>query len=378
MGWRDDINCKNLVIARKNIGLSTQEATNKVAPNKKELDKVALWEAGQITNKSPTYKQLEGLANRYNVSVAQFFLQEDLDRFEDLPAYRSQLKARDSYYLKRFINLLRTRQQVIRHNMQLDQVPKNSLVGSGRQYTNPQKLAELIGSQIGYYIHDARGQDALKHLRSLLEAKYIFVFKNTILRNETIDVEEMRGIYLNDQYAPVIALNRKDSEKAQLFTLAHELVHLFRGSDSLDSIDFRKLSDIGNDEEAFCNQVAACLLMPESEIPKREYDNIEAISRLSKKFQVSNLACFYRLKTLGYIDRAVSSSLEDRLKSPYLLDDNKSSQSTNRLKQGFSPYPSIRAGNGNLFNEYIFSLHLDNRLSAVEAQNLLRLPLGDF
>lgn len=377
MSWQDNINSSNLVIARKNIGLSTQEASKMISTSK--TDKVALWEGGQISGKSPTYRQLGKLADKYNVSVAQFFIKDNLTVLASIPAYRSS-DVEESYYLRRFISLLRVRQSVIRHNMRLDKIAVNELVGSGRHYTDSYNLAELIRKKIGYDIEDLTQHRALQHLQSLLEKQYIFVFKNTILKNEKIDIAEMRGIYINDPYAPVIALNREDSLAGQLFTLAHEVVHLFRGEGAVDSIDFRRLGDIKDNEEVFCNQTAAQLLMPRSQIDNRKYTRIVDIENLAQKFQVSNIACFYRLKDLGRLDQGKINQLERYFKAE--VDKNLKNRQAAKQKVApgthFSPYRSIRAGNGSLFNEYIFSLHLDNRLSASEAQKLLRLPLGSF
>ncbi|MCY3804581.1 MAG: ImmA/IrrE family metallo-endopeptidase [Candidatus Saccharibacteria bacterium] len=376
MSWRQDINFSNLKIARENIDLSTQEATHKINPKTKK-DKVALWEAGNITDKSPSYKQLEKLADIYNISPFHLLMKENLEISKTIPAYRST-KIEEGYYLKRFISLLKTRQNIIRYNMLLDKTSSNNLVGSGRNYKDAESLAKFIISKIGYRIKDLNNKKALAHLRELLEKQYIFVFKNTVLRNEKIDLAEMRGIYINDQYAPLIALNREDSSTGQLFTLAHELVHLFRAEDSLDSIDFRQFDQIKDKEEIFCNQVAAHFLMPKSEIPQLVYENVEGIKDLAKKFQVSSLACFYRLKDLKKINYSDLNGLENFFKSEIQqnLENKKSFRGSDR--RGFSPHASIKSGNGSLFNEYIFSLHLDNRLSASETQKLLRLPLGSF
>ena len=70
--WQQDINRTNLQIARGNLSLTSMDATRRVCKsNAKQIDKVKLWEAGEAY---PTYRQMEALANIYNVNVFQFFV----------------------------------------------------------------------------------------------------------------------------------------------------------------------------------------------------------------------------------------------------------------------------------------------------------------
>lgn len=87
----------------------------------------------------------------------------------------------------------------------------------------------------------------------------------------TIDVVDMRGGYLKDDYAPIIALNRKDPKTAQVFTLAHELAHLFINSEAVSNIDFR--DGEYNAEERRCNQVAANFLLPTKIFEQESYES---------------------------------------------------------------------------------------------------------
>ena len=64
--WQQDINRTSLTIARQNVGLTTAEATKRViTKNPKDIDRVDLWEKAQAY---PTYRQLEKLADTYNVN----------------------------------------------------------------------------------------------------------------------------------------------------------------------------------------------------------------------------------------------------------------------------------------------------------------------
>ena len=118
---------------------------------------------------------------------------------------------------------------------------------------------------------------------------------------DIIGVDEMRGLYLHDGYAPFIAINRRDWVKSQLFSLAHELAHLFRADEKIDSIAFRDLNHINDPGETFCNRVASALLIPASSLTNQETWSLERVKKLSQKHQVSDLVGLYRLAEAGLI-----------------------------------------------------------------------------
>ena len=382
--WQNTINQTNLEIARTNFGVSTLEASKKLFGQKYLKDRVADWENGQ---EYPSYNQLEKLADIYNLTIYHFLTEDELVRTELPKAFRTSSQTTTGQYeLHRFINILRSRQAIIRDSLKRDGLPKNSLVGLGKNYSDPDELAELIRKEFSYQPVDRPdGQSILAYLRSNLHKQGIFVFKTMSTKRDTIEPEVMKGLYLNDEHAPCIAINRRDYLKSQLFSLAHELAHLFRGEEKIDSIAFRKLGQLNDQEETFCNKVAASLLLPKESInPPDNIQtgyNLEAVKHLAEAHQVSDLVSLYRLTSLGYIRDSDLSKFRRQLNLDYnafkAAELARKQRRKDKGRSGGNYYNNMRDSNGQLFDEFVFSLHIDGRLSAVEAQNLLRMPLTE-
>jgi Zn-dependent peptidase ImmA (M78 family) len=129
-----------------------------------------------------------------------------------------------------------------------------------------------------------------------IEAARVLVMRNGVVGNNTrrkLDIKEFRGFALNDEYAPLIFVNAVDTRAAQMFTLAHELGHLWLGQSGVSDPNIRTR----NAAERYCNSVAAELLVPldqfralweVQEAPTRQ------LERLARHFKVSTLVILIR------------------------------------------------------------------------------------
>ena len=132
---------------------------------------------------------------------------------------------------------------------------------------------------------------------------------NGVVGNNThrvLDVEEFRGFALRDEYAPLIFVNGADAKSAQMFTLAHELAHLWLGTEGSGLSGFPGIFPDGGVVETFCDRVAAEFLVPEVEFRaswqevRRVQDPFESLAR---RFKVSPIVVGRRAMDLRLVDR---------------------------------------------------------------------------
>ncbi len=115
-----------------------------------------------------------------------------------------------------------------------------------------------------------------------------------------LDPEEFRGFSLVDRLAPLVFVNGADTKAAQIFTLTHELVHLFLGETALDDADLRAAPS--NPVERWCNQIAAEVLVPLGSLrdaPSADVPVLDELESLARRFKVSTLVVLRRVHDAG-------------------------------------------------------------------------------
>jgi Zn-dependent peptidase ImmA (M78 family) len=116
-----------------------------------------------------------------------------------------------------------------------------------------------------------------------------------------LSVDEFRGFAMSDEYAPLIFINGADAPAARFFTLAHEIAHIWIGETGLSNLERTYAS--GNTIEAFCNSVAAEVLLPLDELRaawRGKMNDTGEVDRLSKKYKISKLVVVRRALDGGF------------------------------------------------------------------------------
>ena len=276
-----------------------------------------VWLSGQV---SPTIKQLSEFARKTYTPVGYFFLDEPPDEDIPIPDFRTtrdrpvatggaggSFSRSVSGGLLDTVYVCQARQEWYRDNQLLNGEAPLTFVGSADLGTPISEAAEQMRDVIKW-TKDVRSElgswdAALTRLREHAEAAGVLVMISGIVGSNThrkLDPDEFRGFALVDRYAAVVFVNGADSKAAQVFTLGHELAHVWLGETALSDLDPDSVR--GNQHERWCNRVTAELLVPMDEFRSvfdAGHSFREQLRPLAERFRVSTQVILGRLREAG-------------------------------------------------------------------------------
>jgi Zn-dependent peptidase ImmA (M78 family) len=269
------------------------------------------WEQGV---KQPTLKQLEAFAKATHSPIGFFFLPEPpVERvpIPDLRTRGNQPLDTPSPDLLDTLYQCQQRQEWYREFAQWVKEAPRDFVGSMNLKDNVVEVSARMRQTLHIEIEERRAlptwTDALRRLIEQADAAGILVMVSGVVGSDNrrkLNPDEFRGLALADRFAPLVFVNGADTKAAQMFTLAHELAHIWLGETALSNLDMA--TSATHEIERFCDRVAAELLVPLETIAK-EFDrnaSFEAeTERLARFFKVSPLVILRRLFDAKKISR---------------------------------------------------------------------------
>lgn len=273
----------------------------------RRMPKLPAWTRGEPY---PTLKQLESFARATHVPLGYMFLEKPPVETVPIPDFRTVANAqvrRPSADLLDTLYICQQRQEWYKDFERTMGGTPLAFVGSVTVAQGVVRTAERIRHALGFDIEERRRvptwTDALRRFVEQADDLGVLVMVSGVVGSNNrrkLDPQEFRGFALADNLAPLVFINGADTKAAQMFTLAHELVHIWLGQSALSDVQAALIPD--HEIERWCNQVAAELLVPLG-LFRDEYDRRaelrEETDRLARFFKVSTLVILRRMHDAG-------------------------------------------------------------------------------
>jgi Zn-dependent peptidase ImmA (M78 family)/DNA-binding XRE family transcriptional regulator len=291
--------------ARERAEMSLDDLANTL---KIHAEKIKKWELGE--NK-PTFLQAQKIAKIFQIPFGYLFLQtppEDKLPIPDLRTFKNEPIGELSPEFKNLLDDIILKQKWYKDYILENDgdekffLEKFTINSNKTEIINDINKLLTLENLIGKSL---KKEDLLNKLILRIEKLDILVMKNGIVGSNThkpLNTKEFRGFAIYDKFAPLIFLNSKDTISAQIFTLIHELVHLWIGKSGISLLD---LKHTDNEIELFCNEITAEILVPKTLLDCYWDDSLDFeahYEELATIFSVSTLVILNKLYGLKYID----------------------------------------------------------------------------
>ena len=330
----------------------------------------------------PTLKQLEKLAKLTHTPLGYLFLPEPPDERLPVPDYRTvagTTRGRPSPDLLDTLYMMQRRQEWLRESLVENDVEPLAFVASASLADEPEvvgrEIRRALGLDGGWAAAVATWQVAVSELRRAIEQLGVMAVINGVVGNNTsrrLSVDEFRGFALTDPYAPLIFVNGADAKSAQMFTLAHELTHIWLGSEGVSG--FEALLPRGTEVEDWCNRAAAEFLAPAQEVRAR-WAEVRRQTRpfvaLARTFKVSPVVAARRALDLNLVERSTFFDFYE----PY-VNRERDESATKPSRGDFYNNQNTRIGE--LFATQVLRAAMEGRIGFKEVYDLTGLRGGTF
>ncbi|MGG6894204.1 ImmA/IrrE family metallo-endopeptidase [Rhizobium sp. BR 315] len=348
------------------------DAVAKKVPVKPE--RLAEWLEGI---ERPTFRQAKSLSSVLHIPFGYLFLKEPPEEELPIPDLRtvgSDPSKRLDANFKDLLNDILFKRDWFKDYLIAYDDPKLAFVSRFSKDADP----EMVAADIRKTLYGTSGEPTTAnwetHLRMLIgkaEDAGIWVIRNGIVGSNThrpLSVSQFRGFAISDPLVPLIFINGRDAKAAQIFTLAHELAHIWIGTSGVSNV-FIGESDYGVSRaiEQKCNQIAAEFLVPKDGFASRwdhESSVISNTDRLARIYKVSRIVIARRAFDLGLID-------ESHYKSFYAFESAGWEEAKADSESGGSFYNNLPLRNGIRFTNAVMTQAMSGRLLLKHAATLL-------
>jgi Zn-dependent peptidase ImmA (M78 family)/transcriptional regulator with XRE-family HTH domain len=344
-----------------------------------DVDRIRAWETGTAR---PTFRQAQSLAQKFNIPFGYLFLSappHDELPLPDLRTVADETVHQPSPELIDVVSDALAKQTWYREYQEAEHEASVPFIGRYSIADGVETIAADIRTTLGL-TDEMRKQatsweDFLRAFIAKVEDARVMVLRNSVVGHNThrkLDVREFRGFAISDHLAPLIFINSRDAKSAQIFTLAHELAHLWIGQSGISNPDYGKAGNQqGNVTERLTNRIATETLLPNADFLAawNKAETVEAnLQLLTSRFRVSQIVVLRQAFDLSVVTTAVFR----RIYSDLL----KRQQEAQAAGEGGDFYRIFLARSGRRLTSTLLSALAEDRVSYKEAAQLLGVKIG--
>ena len=367
------------------LGVGPDQIATTIMP----ADNIRAWETGES---HPTEKQAELLAHKLQIPYLVLFLSEPPPPEKvPIPDLRTRSGKRTTKASREFIGVINdalSRQDWYREQAQQNGRQRLSFVGRFKRTDPVVEVAAHMRSVLkinqDFRQQSRNWEQFLRALITRVESAGILVMRSGVMGHSTrrkLDVDEFQGFALSDSFAPIVFINDADFRAAQIFTLAHELAHIWIGETGISDATLVAKADTElNQIERFCNQVAAEFLVPEKSFNvswQKSRTIKENLQRVNKHFWVSSLVALRRAYDLQKIDYEHFKLASDEEYARYRASEIKRKKEEQKEKKPKGQFwATFKLRNSALFSESVAASVRGAKTTYTEASGLLGVSIS--
>lgn len=302
----------------------------------KLMDNIMRWLDG---SKTPTFNQIDEFSRKANIPLGYFFLQTPPVEEIKLLDYRTIDSIELANPSRNLIDTIHEMENVqewmkdYRKDADFDVLP---IVGSLKGNTDAIAIATQIRKDLDlpldWYNNNRTISEAFNYIRNLLEDSGVLVMLSGIVGKNThraLSIDEFRAFAMVDDWAPLIFINSADSEGAKLFSLFHEIAHVWIGENDLynDRRNSRNVKAV----EVLCNAVASELIVPKDTFlsvwdGNNTDDIFQKVSEIAKTYKCGVSVIARKALDNNKLEQSVYDAIiEDAIKAYQTMKENKES-----------------------------------------------------
>lgn len=305
MSTRVKISPKTLVWATERSGLNV-DSLFEIYP--KALDWIR-------EESEPTVKQLESFAKKIHVPFGFLFLNTPPEEKIPVTFYRSngEVVKNPPLVVKDLVNQIKAKQEWLKDFLIESNYDELAFIGSLKNYEKFDSIeaGKLIRSALKInetWYEETKKDKSFRYWIDKIEKNRIFIISTGFVSHNkrTVDVEICKGFTLVDNFCPFIYINTNNLGGGRIFTLIHELVHVFVGNSI--GIGYNPIHPSSQPLEKFCDKVASEILVPSSffEVSWNSYNDsyYDKFSRLANQYHVSKLVIAKKALDSNFIQQS--------------------------------------------------------------------------